>query len=99
MDAVFYPNIYKVPEIFKQEGWHYELENAEDDIKFNGVVFNEMKGVYSSPDDVLSRDTFVSLFPDTAYRFESGGEPSHIPELSYEDFLAYHKKWYHPANS
>ena len=99
MDAVFYPNIYQREQIFKQEGWHYELDSIDSPLKYNGVVFNEMKGVYSSPDDVLSRDTFVSLFPDTAYRFESGGEPSHIPELSYEDFLAYHKKWYHPANS
>ena len=99
MDAVFYPNIYKVPEIFKQEGWHYELENAEDDIKFNGVVFNEMKGVYSSPDDVLSRQTFVSLFPDTAYKNESGGVPSQIPDLTYQEFLDYHKNYYHPVNS
>ena len=99
MDAVFYPDIYNKPQIFKQEGWHYELENAEDELKYNGVVYNEMKGVYSSPDDVLSRHTFVSLFPDTAYRFESGGEPSHIPELTYEEFLDYHRKFYHPVNS
>ena len=99
MDAVFYPNIYERPEIFKQEGWHYELENAEDEVKFNGVVFNEMKGVYSSPDDVLSRQTFVSLFPDTAYKNESGGIPSQIPDLTYEEFLDYHKNYYHPVNS
>lgn len=99
MDAVFYPNIYQRPQIFKQEGWHYELDSMEDDVKFNGVVFNEMKGVYSSPDDVLSRYTFVSLFPDTAYRYESGGEPGSIPNLSYEEFLEYHKNYYHPVNS
>lgn len=99
MDAVFYPNIYQREEIFKQEGWHYELDDMESPLKYNGVVFNEMKGVYSSPDDVLSRDTFVSLFPDTTYRFESGGEPLCIPKLTYEAFLDYHKQFYHPVNS
>ncbi|MDO5382821.1 MAG: insulinase family protein [Eubacteriales bacterium] len=99
MDAVFYPDIYKHPEIFKQEGWHYELENVDGELKYNGVVFNEMKGVYSSPDDVLSRYTFVELFPDTAYRFESGGDPEKIPALTYEEFLKYHKEYYHPSNS
>lgn len=99
MDAVFYPNIYDRPEIFKQEGWHYELENIDDELTYNGVVFNEMKGAFSSPDDMLSRYTFVSLFPDTAYRFESGGEPEKIPSLSYEEFLDYHKNYYHPVNS
>lgn len=99
MDAVFYPDIYKKPQIFKQEGWHYELENADSELEYNGVVFNEMKGVYSSPDDVLARYTFTELFPDTAYRFESGGEPSHIPDLTYEEFLNYHKNYYHPSNS
>lgn len=99
MDAVFYPNIYDRPQIFKQEGWHYELEEADGELRYNGVVFNEMKGVYSSPDDVLSRYTFVSLFPETAYRFESGGEPESIPNLTYEEFLEYHKNFYHPANS
>lgn len=99
MDAVFYPNIYDRPQIFKQEGWHYELEDIKGELKYNGVVFNEMKGVYSSPDDILSRYTFVSLFPDTAYRFESGGEPLSIPTLTYEEFLEYHKTFYHPINS
>jgi Zn-dependent M16 (insulinase) family peptidase len=99
MDAVFYPNIYTRPQIFKQEGWHYELESEDAPLTYNGVVFNEMKGVYSSPDDILSRDTFVSLFPHTAYRFESGGDPEKIPSLSYEEFLKYHKTYYHPVNS
>ncbi|MCI6163688.1 MAG: insulinase family protein [Lachnospira sp.] len=99
MDAVFYPNIYERPEIFRQEGWHYELENVDDDIKYNGVVFNEMKGVYSSPDDVLSRYVFVSLFPDSVYKYESGGDPEVIPQLEYEKFLQYHKEYYHPSNS
>ena len=99
MDAVFYPNIYKNESIFRQEGWHYELDNADDDIKYNGVVFNEMKGAFSSPDDVLSRYTFVSLFPDTVYKNESGGDPEVIPTLKYEDFLKYHEEYYHPSNS
>ena len=99
MDAVFYPAMYEKPEIFMQEGWHYELDNADDDIKYNGVVFNEMKGAFSSPDDVLSRYTFVSLFPDTVYKNESGGDPEVIPTLKYEDFLKYHEEYYHPSNS
>ncbi|MDO5402696.1 MAG: insulinase family protein [Eubacteriales bacterium] len=99
MDAVFYPNIYDRPQIFKQEGWHYELEDVDDELKINGVVFNEMKGAFSAPDDMLSRYTFLSLFPDTSYRFESGGEPDKIPSLSYEEFLDYHKNYYHPVNS
>ncbi len=99
LDAVFYPAIYEKPEIFKQEGWHYELESVDEDLSFNGVVFNEMKGVYSSPDDVLARYTFTTLFPDTNYSFESGGDPACIPNLTYEEFLDYHKNYYHPANS
>ncbi len=99
LDAVFYPAIYEKKEIFKQEGWHYELESVEGDLEFNGVVFNEMKGVYSSPDDVLARYTFATLFPDTNYSYESGGDPACIPNLTYEEFLDYHKNYYHPANS
>ena len=99
MDAVFYPAMYEHEEIFKQEGWHYELEDVDGELKYNGVVFNEMKGVYSSADDVLSRYTFVSLFPDSEYKNESGGEPESIPELKYEDFLKYHREYYHPVNS
>lgn len=99
MDAVFYPDIYNKSEIFKQEGWHYELEDVDGKLEYNGVVYNEMKGVYSSPDDVLSRHIFVSLFPDTAYKYESGGEPSAITGLTYEEFLDYHKRYYHPVNS
>ncbi len=99
MDAVFYPNIYDREEIFMQEGWHYELENAEDQLSYNGVVYNEMKGAYSSPDELLSRYTFQSLFPDTTYSRESGGDPEKIPELTREEYLEYHRKFYHPANS
>ncbi|SFI14895.1 hypothetical protein SAMN04487830_12537 [Pseudobutyrivibrio sp. OR37] len=99
MDAVFHPNIYKYREIFEQEGWHYEMENEDSDLTINGVVYNEMKGAYSSPDDVLSRQILNSLFPHTTYAIESGGDPKVIPNLTYEDFLAFHSKYYHPSNS
>lgn len=99
LDAVFYPNIYKEDKIFKQEGWHYEMENEEDELTVNGVVYNEMKGAFSSPDDVLDREILNSLFPDTAYGFESGGNPDDIPGLTYEQFLDFHGKYYHPSNS
>ena len=99
MDAVFYPNIYSKPQIFQQEGWHYELEDADSLLEYNGVVYNEMKGAYSSPDEVLSNYTFISLFPDTCYSKESGGDPKKIPQLTYEEFLNYHKNYYHPENS
>ncbi|MDD3413894.1 MAG: insulinase family protein [Lachnospiraceae bacterium] len=98
MDAVFYPNIYQREEIFKQEGWHYELETPEDKITYNGVVYNEMKGAFSSPEDVLDRVTYNSLYPDTAYALESGGDPEVIPNLSYQEFLDFHGKYYHPSN-
>ena len=99
MDAVFYPNIYKQKKIFWQEGWHYELENADDVLAVNGVVYNEMKGAFSSPDDVLERSILNSLFPDNTYANESGGDPDDIPNLSYEEFLDFHRKFYHPSNS
>ncbi len=99
MDAVFHPNIYKYREIFEQEGWHYELEDENSDLTINGVVYNEMKGAFSSPDDVLARQILNSLFPDTTYAIESGGDPKVIPTLTYEDFLAFHSKYYHPSNS
>lgn len=99
LDAVFYPNIYKEPKIFMQEGWHYHLEEENDSLKYNGVVYNEMKGAFSSPDDVLDREIFNSLFPDTTYGNESGGDPKHIPDLTYEQFLDFHRRYYHPSNS
>lgn len=99
LDAVFYPNIQSEEKIFQQEGWHYELENPEDELTINGVVYNEMKGAFSSPDDVLDREVFNSLFPTTTYGHESGGHPEHIPELTYEEFLEFHKSYYHPSNS
>ncbi|WP_343208201.1 insulinase family protein [Anaerolentibacter hominis] len=99
LDAVFYPKIYEREEIFKQEGWHYELENEAGELKYNGVVYNEMKGVFSSPEEKLARMTMQALFPDTCYGNESGGEPSCIPDLTYEQFLNFHKTYYHPSNS
>lgn len=99
MDAVFHPNIYQQEEIFKQEGWHYELEEEQAPITINGVVYNEMKGAFSSPDDVIQREILNSLFPDTAYGNESGGDPEHIPDLTYESYLDFHRKYYHPCNS
>lgn len=99
LDAVFRPDIYKHKEIFCQEGWHYELENPEDDLKINGVVYSEMKGAFSSSDDLLEREVLNSLYPDTAYRYESGGDPKNIPDLTYEEFLDFHSKYYHPSNA
>ena len=99
LDAVFYPNIYKHDEIFRQEGWSYELESADGELNYNGVVYNEMKGVFSSPDGVLERGVMNSLFPGTCYGVESGGDPDVIPELTYENFLNFHRKYYHPSNS
>ena len=99
MDAVLHPNIYKKEEIFKQEGWHYELEEKDGPITLNGVVYNEMKGAFSSPEGVLEREILNSLFPDTTYGNESGGDPGCIPDLTYEAFLDFHKRYYHPCNS
>ncbi|RBP45531.1 hypothetical protein DFR81_10267 [Garciella nitratireducens] len=99
LDAVFYPNIYENPYILKQEGWHYEIEDVNEEIRYKGVVYNEMKGAFSSPDSVLARKTQEVLFPDSPYGMESGGDPEYIPDLTQEQFLAFHKKYYHPANS
>lgn len=99
LDAVFHPNIYIHEEILKQEGWHYELEDANGELTYNGVVYNEMKGVYSDPNQQLARLIQLSLLPDTTYACESGGEPSAIPQLTYEQFLDFHRKYYHPSNS
>ena len=99
MDSVFHPAIYENRNIFLQEGWHYELLSEKDELKYNGVVYNEMKGAFSTPDDLLDRYILASLYPDTAYALESGGDPEEIPELTYERFLEMHKKYYHPSNS
>ncbi len=99
LDAVLHPNIYEKEEIFRQEGWHYELQETDGELTYNGVVYNEMKGAFSSPDDVLEREIMAVLFPDTPYGNESGGDPEVIPDLTWEQFLAFHKKYYHPSNS
>lgn len=98
-DAVFYPNTVKEEKIFKQEGWHYEMEDENSILTLNGVVYNEMKGAFSSPDDVFEREIMNSLYPDTSYGVESGGDPDVIPELTYEQFVDFHKMYYHPSNS
>ena len=99
LDAVFFPNIYNEKGIMMQEGWRYHIENIEDPIEYKGVVYNEMKGAFSSPEEIGFRMIKETVFPDTTYANESGGAPKHIPDLSYEDFLAFHKKYYHPSNA
>ena len=99
MDAVFYPNIYQHDEIFRQEGWSYKLDQPDGELTVSGVVYNEMKGAFSSPEGVLDRVILNTLFPDTSYANESGGDPDVIPELTYEQFLDFHRKYYHPSNS
>ncbi|MDZ7696094.1 MAG: insulinase family protein [Deltaproteobacteria bacterium] len=97
LDAVFYPRI--TPPIFQQEGWHFELNNLDDPITYKGVVFNEMKGAYSSPDHLLSEISLQSLFPDTPYGHDSGGDPKKIPDLAFEQFREFHRRYYHPSNA
>jgi presequence protease len=97
LDAVFYPRI--TPNAFQQEGWHYELDAVDATLLYKGVVFNEMKGSYSSPDDRLNEFSQRSLFPDTVYGLDSGGDPRHIPDLTYADFKAFHQRYYHPSNA
>ncbi|MCR5310378.1 MAG: insulinase family protein [Lachnospiraceae bacterium] len=99
LDAVFFPRVYKEKKIFMQEGWHYEMTDKEGELTYNGVVYNEMKGVYSSPDSALSSYVLFSLFPDTQYGVESGGDPDVIPDLTYERFVDFHRTLYHPSNS
>ncbi|HIX63828.1 MAG TPA: insulinase family protein [Candidatus Mediterraneibacter colneyensis] len=99
MDAVFYPNIYQSDKTFRQEGWSYHLDDPDGELTLSGVVYNEMKGAFSSPEGVLDRMILNSLFPDTSYANESGGDPEVIPELTYEQFLDFHRKYYHPSNS
>ena len=98
MDAVFYPNIYQHDKTFRQEGWSYKLDDPDGELTISGVVYNEMKGAFSSPEGVLDRVVLNSLFPDNAYSVESGGDPEMIPELTYEQFLDFHRKYYHPSN-
>lgn len=97
LDAVFYPNI--TPETLMQEGWHYELEDEDGEMVFKGVVFNEMKGAYSSPEGLLDRYTERALMPETIYGNDSGGDPEVIPDLTYEQFKTFHDTYYHPSNA
>lgn len=99
LDAVFHPRLYQEKKIFLQEGWHYEAESADGPLSYNGVVYNEMKGVYSSVDGVMERAVNEALFPGHPYAEESGGDPDCIPELSYESYLDFHSRYYHPTNS
>lgn len=99
LDAVFYPNMRNVPEILMQEGWHYEIEDADEPLKYSGVVYNEMKGALSSPDGLLERKILNNLYPDTTYQYESGGDPKAIPDLTQQMFIDFHSRYYHPANS
>jgi len=97
LDAVFYPRI--TPDVLKQEGWHYELDAPNQPLTYKGVVFNEMKGAYSSPDNLLYRYTRQATFPDTTYGVDSGGDPEVIPTLTYDEFKRFHETLYHPSNA
>jgi len=99
LDAVFFPKIYSEPNILHQEGWHYELTEENAELNYRGVVYNEMKGAFSSPESIINRKGKIAQFPDTPYGFESGGDPEAIPELTYDKFLDFHRKYYHPSNS
>ena len=99
LDAVFYPEMRNRKEILMQEGWHYEIDSPEAPLRYSGVVYNEMKGALSSPDDILQEETAKALYPDTTYSKESGGNPEAIPSLTQEMFLDFHGKYYHPSNS
>ncbi|MDD2716986.1 MAG: insulinase family protein [Candidatus Wallbacteria bacterium] len=99
LDAVLYPNIHLKPEILMQEGWHYELDTPDSPLSYKGVVYNEMKGAYSSPERILSKEIQKSLFPDNAYGFDSGGDPEAIPTLTLAEFRRFHRTYYHPSNS
>ena len=97
LDAVFYPRL--TPEVLQQEGWHYELEDPSDPLRYKGVVFNEMKGAYSDPESILGERIQQSIFPDTTYGVDSGGDPRHIPALTFDQFKRFHDDFYHPSNA
>ena len=99
LDAVFYPDCLKNPQILMQEGWHYELDNVDAPLTYNGVVYNEMKGALSSPEAIMEDKAMEELFPDTTYGVESGGDPEVIPTLSFREFSEFHRRFYHPSNS
>ena len=99
MDAVFNPSICDNPNIFYQEGWHYVIHEEDEEVKYNGVVLNEMKGAYASVDETIVDEMHKMLFPDTCYKYVSGGDPKHITDLSYEEAIKTHRRYYHPTNS
>ena len=98
LDAVFRPSIYSMPEIFMQEGWHYEFDE-DGSVSYNGVVFSEMKGAYADVERIMGDACDRLMYPDTCYGFSSGGRPENITDLSYEQFIATHKRFYHPSNA
>uniref|UniRef100_A0ACD5YT98 Uncharacterized protein n=1 Tax=Avena sativa TaxID=4498 RepID=A0ACD5YT98_AVESA len=99
LDAVFFPKCVEDFQTFQQEGWHYELNSPEEEISYKGVVFNEMKGVYSQPDNIMGRITQQALSPDNTYGVDSGGDPNEIPKLTFEEFKEFHSTFYHPSNA
>lgn len=99
LDAVLNPLSITDPHAFRQEGWHYELDSKDGELRCNGVVYNEMKGAFASNDEVMNFEMGNALFPDNCYKYESGGHPEHIPELTYENYLASHHRFYHPSNA
>ena len=99
LDAVLHPRAVRDPMVLKQEGWHYEAESADGPLTFKGVVYNEMKGVYSDPESVLGRAAQQALFPSNTYAVDSGGDPLAIPDLTFEGFTGFHREFYHPSNS
>ncbi|MDD4663652.1 MAG: insulinase family protein [Caldisericia bacterium] len=98
MDAVLHPLVKQEKKIFEQEGWHYEILRKEDPITIQGIVYNEMKGAYSSPEEILDSQVLPSLYPHTPYRYDSGGDPDYIPALTYKNFITFHDRYYHPSN-
>ena len=97
LDAVFFPSLTE--NTLRQEGWHYDVESPDAPLSYKGVVFNEMKGVYSSPDSLLAEYSQRALFPDTCYGLDSGGDPERIPDLTFPQFMDFHRRLYHPANA
>ena len=99
LDAVFHPRAIHDPQVLQQEGWHYELEDINQPLQYKGVVYNEMKGVYSSPDSLMARRAQNALFPSNTYGVDSGGDPRDIPNLTFEQFKQFHSTYYHPSNA
>lgn len=99
LDAVFQPKIYEDPQILEQEGWHYHLENVEDELIYKGVVYNEMKGATASPERQVYVQLTRQMYPNSIYKHESGGEPEAIPSLTHDEFMDFHKTYYHPSQS